>query len=186
MILIHLDVILSFLFNVITAFHLTAIYAPVMQKERSTFFSVISKIGAHHHCPILCGDFNCVMDPVLDRHSGSRVTQCTSVVAIHKLVNDLGLDDVYRNRHPSTSGYTWMQAHNNVAERLDMFLVAKQLSHLVKEVDHHVSFSAVSKRIGRTWKIVLEVQFGISKRRLLSNAICVFLEVLETPEKSVF
>ena len=101
---------------------------------------MISKIVAHHHCPIHCGDFNCLMYSVLDRHSGSRVTYCTtSVVATHKLVNDFGLDDVYRNGHPSTPGYTWMQAHNNVAERIDMFLVAKQLSHLVTEVDHHLS-----------------------------------------------
>ena len=178
------------------AFHLTAIYAPVMQKGRSTFFSMISKIVAHHHCPILCGDFNCVMDSVLDRHSGSRVTSCTtSVVAIHKLVNDLGLDNVYRNRHPSTPGYTWMQAHNNVAERLDMFLVAKQLSHLVTEVDHHVSLFSDHHSVrlslqcqdgsegrGRSyWKFNLAFLSEDSFRTQF-----VFLGVLATPEKSVF
>ena len=108
-----------------------------MQKEHLTFFSMITKILSHQHCPILCGDFNCVMDPVLDPEPSPILK--VSLRFIHKLVDDLGIDDVYQNRHPSTPGYSWMQAHNNVAEQLDMFLVAKQLSHLVTEVDHHVS-----------------------------------------------
>ena len=41
---------------------------------------------------------------------------------MQKFIADFNLKDVYRKRNPDIRGFTWVQQHSGVAERIDMFL----------------------------------------------------------------
>ena len=91
-------------------------------------------------------DFNCILNPRIDRLSSStKEPRTASHNAIHGFITDLELIDIYRERNPSLPGVIWAQPHNGIAERLDMFLISSDLRLEVTAVstkattfsDHH-------------------------------------------------
>lgn len=114
---------------------LATIYAPVLYTERETFLTEMTQELLHFRNHIICGDFNCVIDPRQDKVSSSpSKIRSTSTNTLSKFIVDLNLDDVYRRRNPDVPGFTWTQQHTGVAERIDMFLVSKDISHDLSDI----------------------------------------------------
>ena len=102
------------------------IYGP--NKEDPDFFHKINKmmgeIDDGH--TIIGGDYNQVQDGILDRTSAT-----TSIPrdrrAIHLMMRDLGLVDIWRLVHPRDREYTFISGVHKTQSRLDYFLISKDL-----------------------------------------------------------
>ncbi len=77
------------------------IYAP-SREEPSFFHKVNSILGNAQGQVILAGDFNQVLDGVLDKNkfSGTRTSTPKDRAAIHTLIEDIGLIDIWRLVNP--------------------------------------------------------------------------------------
>ncbi|CAH1276930.1 ZCCHC3 [Branchiostoma lanceolatum] len=75
---------------------------------------------------VLAGDFNCVLDPGLDRRSESSFTPGTGtqdVVQLRSLCTDLDVVDAWRVEHPDQIDFTWRSKSNKTRSRLDRIYV---------------------------------------------------------------
>lgn len=77
---------------------------------------------------ILGGDFNCILDPLLDRNSTTALPSSAAAHRgrIHTLMEERLLCNVMRVRNQNKRLYTFRR--NNYASRLDFFLVSARLS----------------------------------------------------------
>ena len=85
---------------------------------------------------IIGGDFNCVLDPNLDRKN------CTTIVnrprtraKIIDIMTKHTLTDIYRNIYPDTPSFTWRRFNTNKQARLDYFLVSENLCSEISNID---------------------------------------------------
>lgn len=105
---------------------LSNVYAPNI--DDPTFFGNLEcKISDMGDYPILiAGDFNLVMDDILDRSTPSQRHSRSASVAI-KMCRTLGLVDVWRVFNPSARDYTFYSAPHNTLSRIDYFLVSNSI-----------------------------------------------------------
>ena len=102
---------------------MAAIYSPVSNTESEAFLTDLNQKLRQYDNHIICGDFNCVIDPKNDKMSSSLFQPRTaSINTMQKFIADFNLEHVYRKRNPDIQGFTWVQQHSGVAERIDMFL----------------------------------------------------------------
>lgn len=80
---------------------------------------------------VLGGDFNCFLDPKLDKNTHtSSVTHSQPVrLRIKLLMENWGLSDLWRVRNPGRRGYTFRRG--NYSSRLDYFFVSDHISEMV-------------------------------------------------------
>ena len=114
---------------------MAAIYAPLSYSEHETFLTDLNQGLRRYDNHIICRDFNCVIDPKKDKIC-SFLSQplAASINAIQKFIADFNLEDVYRKMNSGIPGFTWVQEHSGVAERIDMFLVSKDISHDICDI----------------------------------------------------
>ena len=84
---------------------------------------------------ILGGDFNCPLNPVLDKKGGILLPRKSVVATIDCLCADLDLVDIWRVKNPSTKSYTWSQNSPMILCRLDFWLISNNLQDLVTTTD---------------------------------------------------
>lgn len=86
---------------------LANIYAPNIE-DPEFFVDLKRKFQAMgSHDLVLAGDFNLVMDPVLD-HSGVTVRRATRAdLTLHRICRTMGLVDIWRVLNPSSRDYTF-------------------------------------------------------------------------------
>jgi len=110
------------------------IYASTNARERSEFFrqlqqTILSDQQVTQDLPIVvCGDFNCITDPSLDRIGGQAGNGTGGAAALRQLMTLLPLIDAWRDQHPDEKGYTWRSADGLIASRLDRILVSEVLA----------------------------------------------------------
>ncbi|KAJ0061406.1 hypothetical protein NL108_018634 [Boleophthalmus pectinirostris] len=106
---------------------LGSVYAP--NGDNPNFFADLeNKIQHLGRFPIILGgDFNTVLDEILDctRPTRSRVTD--SSLIIKRICSSLALVDVWRLRYPNERDYTFYSGAHQVFSRIDFFLVSTQL-----------------------------------------------------------
>lgn len=106
---------------------LANIYAPNVDDQ--TFFGDLeSKLqAAGDHDIVLGGDFNLLMDPVLD-HSGAAVRRAPKAsLTLKRVCKTLGLVDIWRILNPSGRDYTFFSTVHKTYSRIDFFLISKSL-----------------------------------------------------------
>ena len=116
------------------------VYAPDAEGLAVDFFEGVLEIFEKENVVeednlIIGGDFNCVLNPLLDKRGGSPVPKVKSVTAIGNLQSELSLDDIWRIRNPTIKAYTWSQSAPLVFCRLDYWLISHHLQDSVKHVD---------------------------------------------------
>ena len=79
------------------------------------------------------GDFNCVLNVNSDKKGGRPVTHSRAVQAIHNIMEELSLVDIWRLKNPSTFRFTWRS--KEVRCRLDYFLISFNLVSQIKKCD---------------------------------------------------
>ena len=116
-----------------TVFQLCNIYSPNNNSDQKVFFSSIRNIlmKLSDNNVIIGGDFNCALTH-RDKLGGAAVERKNNVICeITQLCDLLKLQDVWRYQHPDQRQFTWRDKALKVQCRLDYWLVAKELSHIM-------------------------------------------------------
>ena len=89
---------------------------------------------------IIAGDFNCVLDPYLDRSATRRMEKSNSSVFLNTFINNTNLSDIWRiaNRRD----YSFYSAKHNSYSRIDYFFIdAKLMPYAVNTKYHNILIS---------------------------------------------
>ena len=73
---------------------------------------------------ILAGDFNEVMDPILDKSRSKGPLRTKDREAIHMLNDDMGPTDIWRHTNPNRREYTFFSHCHKSYSRIDLFVIA--------------------------------------------------------------
>ncbi|KAJ0062189.1 hypothetical protein NL108_017638 [Boleophthalmus pectinirostris] len=82
---------------------------------------------------IIGGDFNCTLDPVLDRSSQNDSTHTKTRKILHNYMQDLKLHDVWRTKNPTNIQYSCFSGSCKSHSRIDYFLTSIDLEPHVKD-----------------------------------------------------
>ena len=148
-----------------TKYRFLNIYAPNLPNERISFFNMLHKYFVSDYENILGGDFNCTLNPSIDRLNctgSSDVGNRELVDIMHKF----DLEDVCRRRNPDKKMFSWNRGTK--ASRIDLWLISKSLDNQVDKCnyklcplsDHNpveLKFRTTETAYGKgIWKLSLE------------------------------
>uniref|UniRef100_H3AKY0 exodeoxyribonuclease III n=1 Tax=Latimeria chalumnae TaxID=7897 RepID=H3AKY0_LATCH len=106
---------------------LVNIYAPV-EGDPTFFHQLNSRLQQFNDIPIIMGgDFNEVLDLQLDRSIKAKPHVSGTNRAIHTLISDFNLVDVWRAVNPRIRDYTFSSHRHNSYSRIDLFLISRSL-----------------------------------------------------------
>ena len=119
---------------------LVNIYAPNKDKVTCKFFQNLHNTlqSEDLDCEenIICGgDFNCPLNPMLDKRGGVMVPRKMVIDNIECLKTELDLVDVWRIKNPQTKSYTWSQKSPPIFCRLDFWLISNNLQDVVNSTN---------------------------------------------------
>ena len=84
---------------------------------------------------VVDGDFNCPLDPTIDKKSGILIPRQHVINSIENIQNEFSLHDIWRIKNPNTRSYTWSKSSPSIFCRLDYWLISNKLNDLVTQVD---------------------------------------------------
>ena len=106
---------------------LANVYAPNWDDEHF-FKSFLSSFqDMQSHCLILGGDFNCWLNPSLDRSSMNMKPQTKSAKLIKSFLKEFAMSDVWRFLNPTSRAYSFFSNMHHTFTRIDYFLVDNRL-----------------------------------------------------------
>ena len=119
---------------------LVNIYAPNRDSELVTFYRSLLQTIVKNNLDeiediIVGGDFDCPLNPVIDKRGGSMIPRQSVINVIEQLRSELDLHDIWRVKNPTIRNFTWSQSNPSVFSRLDYWLISNSLSHNVSNVD---------------------------------------------------
>ena len=107
---------------------LVAFYLSLLQTIVKNDFDTIENI-------IIGGDFNCPLNPTVDKRGGNLFPRQSVINTIEELQSELDLHDIWRIKNPTTRSYTWSQSEPPIFSRLDYWLISNSLADNVCSVD---------------------------------------------------
>lgn len=122
---------------------LGSVYAPTQDKpdDQMAFLQALqSGLESMTNITVyLAGDFNCILNPKLDKNSSSTPPAHTDVYrnGLRTFMEESMLSDVWRDRHPEKTNYTFRRA--DYASRLDFFLVSSHITERVSDMRSRAS-----------------------------------------------
>lgn len=84
---------------------------------------------------IICGDYNCVLNPELDYYNYKGINNAKARETILEIINEKYLIDPFRENHPTKKKFTWRKKSPCKQARLDYFLISESLRQFVKKSD---------------------------------------------------
>ena len=133
---IYLDILIDD-----SPFKLLNLYAPNRAKCQTNFLLQIKNLLLKEDCInsnelIIGGDFNCVLDPSLDKKGGTESDNKSRVVnTIGLLMHTFDLHDIWRIKNPDVQKFTWRQKKPPVYCRLDYWIISDCLHEYIKVAD---------------------------------------------------
>ena len=125
-----------------SCFTLINLYGP--NTDTPSFFEKIFKkiedIGNDSY--IICGDFNCVMDPNLDYMNYKQVNNKLARQKLIESIQQNQLTDTYRELHPESKRYTWRRRNPLQQARLDYFLTTPDFTSNTEKCDIEPSINS--------------------------------------------
>jgi endonuclease/exonuclease/phosphatase family metal-dependent hydrolase len=109
-----------------TPLRVVNIYAPTVGTERLYFLSQLDKYLLTSRKVIMGGDFNLVLDIVMDRFGGNPHGSIGSP-ELKRLLSKYYLTDIWRHQHPSLKTSTRSNADRSIMSRLDKFYISVDL-----------------------------------------------------------
>ena len=87
--------------------NLINIYAP--NKDNLNFFAKISELAQNETADhvMICGDFNLVLDPLLDSHNYTNINNPKARQKVIQMINDLDLTDSFRYMNNNVKRFSW-------------------------------------------------------------------------------
>lgn len=111
------------------------VYAPNNDEPKffqNLFFSVASLSGL---C-IITGDFNCTLNPTLDKSSGIDQSHSKSREVIKQFMKEMNLIDIWREENPNSKIFSCYSSTYQSYSRIDYFLISSLLKYKVKDVSY--------------------------------------------------
>ena len=123
---------------------LANIYGPNKDAEAVRFYQNLSatlrKMDPNSDDNIVVGgDFNCPLNPTLDKKGGILIPRQHVINSIENVQNEFSLHDIWRIKNPDTRSFTWSKNHPFIFCRLDYWLISDKLNDLVTQVDIQAS-----------------------------------------------
>ena len=123
---------------------LANIYGPNKDAEAVRFYQNLSatlrKMDPNSDDNIVVGgDFNCPLNPTLDKKGGILIPRQHVINSIENVQNEFSLHDIWRIKNPNTRSFTWSKNHPFIFCRLDYWLISDKLNDLVTQVDIQAS-----------------------------------------------
>ena len=107
---------------------------------------------------ILGGDFNLVMNQMLDTKNYQTEHNTRARTAVKDVISRHGLTDIWRHFNPAKRGYTWTKQTPFKQSRLDMFFIDEHLTHFVRSCRIMPGYRTDHSRVE------LELRIGGEKR----------------------
>ena len=141
-----------------TEFFLINIYAPNDYREQEQFIKMLSEnIAAKTDVlkVIIAGDWNTTLKQT-DKYGGIPWKETAYRNSIIDLMEELGLQDIYRKLHPNAKSFTYETKKLKSKSRIDFFLVSNSIVSEVKRAeirssvapDHKAIFLGIEVRSG--------------------------------------
>jgi len=115
------------------------VYAPTNRDEQLVFYDDLNHLISANHCtrtPLLIGgDFNCILDPKLDKKGGIPIDKSRDKVSgkIIDLLEEFSLIDAWRQVNPNKKAFTWSKENpSKIETRLDMWFIPHDWTALIK------------------------------------------------------
>ena len=172
------------------------IYAPNIDDVKF-FQHVLGMLpGLNSHPLIIGGDFNCCLDPVLDRSSTRPRVVSRSASYIHDFLSEYSIGDPWRFLHPTEREYSFFSHVHHSYSRIDYFLIENVMMSKVRSCayqsivisDHaplalDLSFPCVAKP-RRNWRLNSTLLANDDFVEFISEQISSFLSINISPEVS--
>uniref|UniRef100_A0A8C2DY46 exodeoxyribonuclease III n=1 Tax=Cyprinus carpio TaxID=7962 RepID=A0A8C2DY46_CYPCA len=117
---------------------LANIFAPNYDDEKFVDSVLAILPNLHSHDLILAGDFNLVMDTVLDRSSNRQQSVSKSAKLIQIFYKSANIIEVWRYINPTPKKYSFFSQLHNSYSRIDYFFLDFKLLSSVKYIDYEV------------------------------------------------
>ena len=116
------------------------VYSPNNDNEAVQFYDHLIDVSrkeslAYEDKIIIGGDFNCPINPLLDKKGGILVLRKKVVDRIEEIQTTFNLHDVRRVKNPQAKSFTWSQKSPFLFCRLDYWLISNSLLDLIKDVN---------------------------------------------------
>lgn len=86
---------------------------------------------------IVGGDFNCTLDPLLDKQLSRSLQQSNASVCLNTLMTNLNIVDIWRLTHPTDRDYSFFSSVHKSYSRIDYFLLDSKLISAAESVTYH-------------------------------------------------
>ena len=111
-----------------TELNIMSIYAPTRPEQRKDFYQSLWRYLPGTLNLILCGDFNCVPDTLLDKCGGNPGIGSTGMQELNTFLHTNSLIDIWRLQHPTDRVYTWNNRDFSIRSRLDRCYIPDELT----------------------------------------------------------
>ena len=142
-------------------FQVMCLYAPNSKDEgKQLFESLYSAIDPD--IPLLmCGDFNAVVDPYVDRFGCNPESPwANNWASTHRdLMSTFDLCDAWRARHPGAKEFTWRRTNGSQGSRIDMIWLPERYLGLV----HSVEISPFLRSDHKCVFLEIALPFGVER-----------------------
>ena len=129
-------IIAKVIVNKMHQFMLVNIYGP--NEDNPDFFNNIgSLLGEQGDLPvIMAGDWNLVINQEQDTYGYRRCNHPRARDEVLKILRQMNLVDIYRQRHAGEKRYTWRVVNPEIKQaRLDFFLISEELCAMTIDAD---------------------------------------------------
>ena len=175
---------------------LANIYAPNWDDYNffRTFFSKLTDTGTHSL--ILGGDFNCWINPTLDRSLTRAHSPSKSAKTIQSFMEEFNMSDPWRFLYPNSKQYSFFSNVHKTFTRIDYFLINNNLLPSVQSVTYNPivisDHAPISLTIGfdgpnstrPPWRFNTRLLSSDVFVQSISNQINTFIEINKTPDIS--
>uniref|UniRef100_H3AKL8 Endonuclease/exonuclease/phosphatase domain-containing protein n=1 Tax=Latimeria chalumnae TaxID=7897 RepID=H3AKL8_LATCH len=144
---------------------------------------------------VVGGDFNCMLDPIMDGLSSVSADLTKSARTILEGLEDFALVDVWRHGHPTSKQYSFHSQVNNMFSRIDFMLISSSLLHRVEACSYHprsildhspldliMNFPKIQPP-SRRWQLNPRLLIREESRAMIRNRIEEYMEV-NTPDSA--
>ena len=90
---------------------------------------------------ILCGDYNCILDPLLDCYNYKHINNPKARDKLIEMVETYNMIEPFRDEYPTLKKYTWRKKTPLKQARLDYFLISANIMQYVKKMQYRYGIS---------------------------------------------
>lgn len=115
--------------------NITNVYGPNVDDSNfyNDLFLTLSTLPGLH---MIAGDFNCTLNPEMDRSTGVDNSHNNCRATIHRFMRDLNLLDIWRERKPNIRAYSCHSGTFKTYSRIDFFLVSSELQSKISDCSY--------------------------------------------------